>query len=128
MYENIKQRLEILYQLVETLEQSAGEGYSRAEADQKFLSKTDAAEDYLTKSSASTTYLSKTDAASTYVDFTDYATQNTSGVIKAWTTTSGDVITLHIATQDNIEAKVEKTIEQPKIEEKIKMEDEGGEE
>lgn len=29
----------------------------------------------------------------------DYATQNTGGTVKAWTTTSGDVVTLHIATQ-----------------------------
>ena len=76
----IKQRLEILYQMVEDLEQSgAGEGYTKAQADAKFLS--------------------KTDAAATYIEPTDYATQTTGGTVKAWTTTSGDLITLHIATQ-----------------------------
>lgn len=90
-FNKLKQRVETLWQEVQKIEQESGgdDSYTKAESDEKFLSKTD----------ASTTYLSKTDAASTYVEPTDYATQTTGGTVKVWTTTSEDVITLHIATE-----------------------------
>lgn len=38
-------------------------------------------------------------AISNFITASNYATQNTGGTVKAWTTTSGDVTTLHIATE-----------------------------
>lgn len=38
-------------------------------------------------------------AIANFITATNYATQNTGGTVKAWTTTSGDVTTLHIATE-----------------------------
>ena len=51
----------------------ASEGYTKAEADEKFLAKTDAGTTYLSKTDAGTTYLSKTDAGTTYLSKSDAA-------------------------------------------------------
>lgn len=45
----LKQRVEILAQEVDKMKSGAGEGYTKAEADAKFLSKDDASSDYQTK-------------------------------------------------------------------------------
>ena len=45
---------------------SGGDGYTKAEADAKFLAQTDAASTYETKSSASATYETKSNASATY--------------------------------------------------------------
>ena len=52
---------------------SGGDGYTKAEADAKFLAQTDAASTYETKSSASATYETKSNASATYETKTNAA-------------------------------------------------------